>query len=377
MPWKECTYMSLRREFVNLARSPDANVSELCRRFGVSRKTGYKWLGRFASHGPEGLKDRSRRPRTSPRRTVPETEARIQSLRQDHEAWGPRKLRRALQRQGVESVPAASTITGILARKGLLRPDRRLQRDWQRFEAEAPNELLQMDFKGHVPAGRQRCHPLTIIDDHSRFSLCIAACTDERRETVQTQLTRVFERYGLPERILTDNGSPWGSAGQGDHTRLTAWLIRLGIGVSHGRPHHPETRGKNERFHRTLVAEVLSRKAVWRDIDELQQAFDAWRDVYNFERPHDALGLDVPASRYRPSPRPFPSALPPVEYECGAEVRKVRDTGQIKFGGRLWFVGKAFYGEPVAIRPVAADAWDVYYCRQVIAHLDLTTRGEV
>jgi transposase InsO family protein len=274
-------------------------------------------------------------------------------------------------------VPAASTITGILAREGLLRPGRRLQRDWQRFEAEAPNELLQMDFKGHVPAGRQRCHPLTIIDDHSRFSLCIAACTDERRETVQTQLTKVFERYGLPERILTDNGSPWGSAGQGDHTRLTAWLIRLGIGVSHGRPHHPQTQGKNERFHRTLVAEVLSRKAVWRDIDELQRAFDAWRDVYNFERPHDALGLDVPASRYRPSPRPFPSPLPPVEYECGAEVRKVRDNGQIKFGGRLWFVGKAFYGEPVAIRPVAADVWDVYYCRQVIAHLDPTTRDEV
>ena len=376
MPWRESTCMSLRREFVNMARATDANVSELCRRFGISRKTGYKWLDRFIRHGAEGLKDRSRRPRTSPRRTTAETEARIQSLRQGHETWGGRKLRRALQRQGSEAVPSASTITSILARNGLLHPDRRLQREWQRFEAEQPNQLLQMDFKGHLPAGAGRCHPLTVIDDHSRFSLCIAACGDERRETVQSQLTRVFERYGLPERILADNGSPWGNS-QGERTRLAVWLLRLGVGVSHGRPHHPQTQGKDERFHRTLLAEVLSRKPVWRSLEELQQAFDSWRNVYNFERPHEALGLDVPASRYQPSPRPFPSLLPPIEYDHGDEVRKVRDNGRIRFRGRFWFVGKAFYGEPVAIRAVADGAWDVYYCQHVIARLDVAHGPEL
>jgi transposase InsO family protein len=372
MPWREATPMSERREFVRFASQEGASMSALCRRFGISRKTGYKWLARYRDAGPAGLADRSRRPRASPRRTPPALEARVCALREQHPAWGGRKLQRLLHREAVGAPPAPSTITGILNRNGLLNPERRLVRDLQRFEAPAPNALWQMDFKGPVPTDSLRCHPLTVLDDHSRFNVCLAACPDQRAETVQDQLTRTFQRVGLPERMLMDNGSPWGSDRAHQHTRLTAWLIRQGITVLHGRPFHPQTQGKEERFHRTLALELLSQRPFWRDQLELQQAFDCWRDLYNFERPHEALGQQPPASRYRPSPRPFRPVLPPIEYQQGDEVRRVQQKGRISFRGRELLVSRAFIGEPVGLRPVGDGVWDVYYCHQRVGQVDLT-----
>lgn len=371
MPWREYTRMSQRSEFLAFAQASDVNLSQLSRQFGISRKTAYKWLGR-ANGGWQPLEDHSRRPLRSPNKTPLATEALVCDLRLHHPAWGGRKLRRRLQDQGVNAVPAPSTITGILRRNGLLDSGRRQKRDWQRFEEAVPNRTWQMDFKGHFPAGRCRCHPLTVIDDYSRFNLCLAACPDERRPTVQEQLTAVFRRYGLPERILTDNGPPWAATGQAPHTRLSAWLIRNGISVIHGHPFHPQTQGKDERFHRTLQVEVILRRPAWHDLEELQSAFDAWRRVYNFERPHDALGLQTPASRYEPSRREFSASLPEIEYWPGDEVRRVRDGGLVKFKGRLYRVGKAFLGEPVALRSSADGVWDVYYCQERIRRIDLT-----
>lgn len=372
MPWREATAVSERSEFVRFASQEDANVSALCRRFGISRKTGYKWLGRYLAAGLAGLTARSRRPHASPGRTCGELEARVCALRERHPAWGGRKLHHVLRRDGVRVPPAPSTITGILNRNGLLSQERRLVRDWQRFEAPEPNALWQMDFKGPVHTDQQRCHPLTVLDDHSRFNVCLAACQDQRAETVQERLTRSFQLFGLPERMLMDNGSPWGSDRAHPHTKLTAWLIRHGILVLHGRPYHPQTQGKEERFHRTLALELLSRRPNWRDHDDLQAAFDAWRDVYNFERPHEALGLQPPSTRYRPSPRPFCSALPPIEYPPGDEVRRVQQKGRISFRGRDLLVSRAFIGEPVALRPVGDGVWDVYYCHQRIGQVNLT-----
>jgi len=206
MPWRESTWMSERAEFLRFACLPGANVSEICRRFGVSRKTGYKWLTRTRAQGEQGLTDLSRRPRNSPGQTPPEVVARVCALRQEHPAWGGRKLRSVLRRSGVQPLPAPSTINSILGRNGLLSPERRLQRDWQRFGEAAPNALWQMDFKGPLKLQSAKAYALTILDDHSRFNLCLAACPDQRRETVQSQLVRVFERYGLPERMLMDNG---------------------------------------------------------------------------------------------------------------------------------------------------------------------------
>jgi transposase InsO family protein len=217
----------------------------------------------------------------------------ICNLRTEHPAWGGRKLHYLLRSDGFPHPPAPSTISDILRRNGLLAPDRRPQRDWQRFEELSPNALWQMDFKGHFATSAGRCHPLTILDDHSRFNLCLAACSNERAQTVQDQLTMVMRRYGLPERMLMDNGSPWGSDAAHQHTGLTAWLIRLGVTVLHGRPYHPQTQGKEERFHRTLTLEVLARRPSWHSLADVQRAFDVWRAVYNLRRPHEALDHDA------------------------------------------------------------------------------------
>jgi transposase InsO family protein len=370
MPWKESTCMSGRSEFAAFARLPNANLSELCRRFGISRKTGYKWLRRNAP-GPE-VTDRSRRPASSPRRTPQGVEAHILAMRHRYPFYGGRKIRRLLQREGVDHAPAASTITAILARHDLLAPERRRTRNWQRFEADAPNALWQMDFKGHFPLSRLRCHPLTVLDDHSRFCLGLAACANEQGETVKQQLIQVFQRYGLPERVLVDNGGPWGSSGQGLHTHFSAWLIRLGVTVSHGRPLHPQTQGKDERFHRTLKLEVVSRRPEWRDLRDVQAAFDRWRPHYNFERPHEALGFEVPGSRYAPSLRAFPARLLAIEYDGDFEVRRVHESGRVKLKRRRYFIGRAFAGEPVGLLQVGEAVWDVYFCHQRIARIDLT-----
>lgn len=371
MPWQEVSSMSQRRDFIGLALAPGANVSELCRRFGISRKTGNKWLARFRGEGAVGLEDRSRRPRHSPARTTEQVEADILALRDEHPAWGGRKLKARMEALGHTVVPSASTITAILERHGKLCPERRMQRNWQRFEHEAPNRLWQMDFKGHFATEQGRCHPLTLVDDHSRYNLCLRAFDNERCDTVQQALLEVFRRYGLPERILCDNGSPWGDDADTPHTRLTVWLMRVGVGVSHGRPYHPQTQGKEERFHRTLQAEVV-RRYTFRDLDDCQARFDRWREIYNHQRPHEALGLAVPSSRYKASWRSYPETLPPVEYAQGETVRRVDQNGRLSYGGRMWRAGKAFRDLPVALRQGDQDGvMDLYFCAHKVGSIDL------
>jgi transposase InsO family protein len=373
MPWKEVSTMSLRTEFVALAVQPGANIALLARRFGISRKTAYKWLGRAAAGGPDPLADRSRRPHTSPARTAEPLEVLVLQLRDRHPAWGGRKLRARLRALGQPDVPAASTLTAILRRHGRLDgPRAGRPRAWQRFEHAAPNDLWQMDFKGHFGlCGGGRCHPLTVLDDHSRYALALHACGDERTATVQAALTAVFHRHGLPRRMLMDNGSPWGDDWEHPWTPLTVWLLRLGVAVSHGRPYHPQTQGKDERFHRTLHAELLSR-STFSDLADCQGRFDPWRDVYNHERPHEALGLAVPASRYRVSPRAFPARLPPIAYDTTDTVRQVQDKGRFRFRGRTYQVSKAFRGYPIALRATGQDGvLGIWFCTQRLGYLDL------
>jgi transposase InsO family protein len=372
MPWKHVTPMSQRKEFVSLAMVDGVNMSRLCRRFEISRKTGYKWVARARAEGETGLADRSRRPRRSPRTTPRGLEEAVLQVREVHPAWGGRKLRVRLQAQGWTQVPAASTITAILHRHGLIDPGESAKHQaWQRFEAPAPNDLWQMDFKGHFELTPGRCHPLTVLDDHSRYALGLEACADERRHTVQQRLTAIFRRYGLPRKMLMDNGPPWGAEGQADYTILTVWLLRLGVRVSHSRPYHPQTLGKDERFHRTLKAELLQ-YCQGLALVQCQPRFDAWRLTYNLERPHEALGLAVPASRYRESPRSFPEQLPAIEYGPGDVVRKVYETGRISFHNRFFRLGKAFRGESVALRPTVTDGlWEVYFGQHRIARINL------
>jgi transposase InsO family protein len=377
MPWNEVSTVSLRLEFVTLATVEGANVRELCRRYGISAPTAYKWIERSRAGGPAALTDRSRRPGRSPGRCPEALEADVLRLRDEHPAWGGRKLRARLKALGHAGVPAASTITAILRRRDRLAPGPTPSAAFVRFEHDAPNRLWQMDFKGHFATAAGRCHPLTVLDDHSRFALGLTACGDERDGTVRGHLTALFRRYGLPDRLLCDNGPPWGTAGSGQrYSGLGVWLLRLGVGVSHGRAFHPQTQGKDERFHRTLKAEVLQGRT-FEDLSMCQRRFDPWREVYNHERPHEALGLAVPASRYRPSSRPFPEGLPAWEYGPTDAVRKVARDGTISFKGRPIDLGKAFRGEHVAVRPAAEDGvFGVYFGVHRVARADLRLQNQ-
>jgi transposase InsO family protein len=293
-------------------------------------------------------------------------------LRDEQPAWGAVKIRRLLRDEGIQP-KAASTIQAILTRHGRIDPvEGQKHKTWRRFEHEHANDLWQMDFKGHFPIRTgKRCHPLTVLDDHSRFVVCLRACANERHETVQESLTDVFRRYGLPLRMTMDNGAPWGNDAARRDTPLTVWLRRLGVRVSHSRPYHPQTQGKDERFHKTLKAELLR----WKQFDEfgqIQPVFDHYRDVYNQRRPHQALGLDTPIQRYQPSGRRFPEYLPSIEYADTDIVRSVNEKGHLRFKGRSFLVGKAYAGYPVALRPTELDGvWDVFFCCDSIAELSL------
>jgi len=229
-----------------------------------------------------------------------------------------------------------------------------------------------MDFKGHFSlTGGGYCHPLTVLDDHSRFLLGLKACSNETQDIVKHHLISLFREYGLPDRMLMDNGAPWGHDGRIPSTKLSTWLIRLDIDISHSRPYHPQTVGKDERLHRSLKDELLSRCTL-EDLSHCQVAFDQWRQIYNYERPHEALDLNPPAIYYVASPRPFPEQLPPVVYDVGEIVRKVGTSGRISFHKRRFRVGKALSGESVALRPTETDGdFDVYFCRQKVAQISL------
>jgi len=376
MPWREVSLMDQRREFIGLFQHPDVNRRELCRRFGISPKVAYKWLARAtaAETVEDWAQDRPRRPHVSPARSAKAIETAVLEIRDRHPTWGARKIRRRLEDRQ-KNVPAASTVHAILARYDRVPPPSQ-PAQYIRFEHPAPNDVWQMDFKGRFPlaSDRQMCHPLTMVDDHSRYALCLQACTNEQSETVQQHLERTFRHYGLPHAFLVDNGVPWGTCSEVRWTKLRVWLLKLGVDVIYARPYHPQTKGKNERFHRTLKTEVLS-MTTFRTVHELQKAFDRWRHVYNTERPHQALNYDVPANRYRPSSRSLPSKLPEPEYEEGTIVRRASQLkANLRFGKQRWRVPEAFRGELLAIRPLATDGtFGIYFGAHQIASIDLRT----
>src|SRR5579863_5255523 len=362
--------MDERREFVRMALLEGANRRELCRRFGIHPDTGYKWLGRWDCGE---LTDRSRRPHSSPGRISESIEGCILAVRDAHPSWGARKIVHCLQRDGI-APPAVSTVHTVLRRHGRVVPPPAGKAAEQRFEKEAPNLLWQMDFKGWIRLGDgQRCHPLTVLDDHSRFVPCLKACATQQKPAVQSHLQATFERYGLPDAMFVDNGTPWGDASGRHWTRLGVWLLKLGVDLIYSRPYHPQSRGKNERFHRTLKADVFAFNRFSR-FEDVQRAFDLWRELYNYERPHEAIGQAPPASRYRPSARAMPEPPPSVVYDPGEIVRIVSSTkAYISFKGRLWKVPQAFRGERVAIRPLTHDGrYGVFFASRQIATIDLT-----
>jgi transposase InsO family protein len=368
-----------------LASKSGSNMSDLCHRFNITRRTGYKWLQRYHEKGLLGLIDKSRRPDHFPNQTLEEIDQYVVGLRKSDPEWGAKKLHKILYRHQelgkytYSTVPCKNTITKILKRNGLISPNRSKQSEgFERFEYDYPNELWQMDYKGYFRLlNKEICHPLTITDDHSRYNICLDACKNQQEITVKQALINVFRRYGLPYKILADNGSPWGTTGNDSvdglrsYSALEKWLIQLNIKLIHGRPYHPQTQGKEERFHRTLKQELIDYEQ-FRNLEHCQERFNKWRDKYNCIRPHEAINFKTPAELYSPSNKYYPERIIPYEYKITDIKRKVCDKGLISFKNKEIKVGKAFRNEYVALRESQMEnTFEIYFCNQLLRTITL------
>jgi len=364
MPWKETSPMHERQRFVVDAEYAACSFAELCRRYGISRKTGYKWLARYATQGPEALADRSHRPSSCPHATPPEMIQAILTLRR-YWNWGAPKLQELLLAEWPrELIPSVSTIHRILDRHHCVRKRRRSRRrphpGRPMTPSPAPNAIWSADFKGQFRTrDGNLCYPLTVQDTYSRYLLACQGLTGTEIIPAQRVFTRLFKEYGLPERIRTDNGIPFASCALGRLSRLSVWWIRLGITPELIEPGCPQQNGRHERMHRTLKAETLKPPAASRPAQ--QQRFHRFREIYNRERPHQALKQQTPASQYTPSPRPFPTHLPPIEYPEHFEVRRVSYNGGIRWLSRWVNVSHILAPHHVGLEPLTNGTWNVYF----------------
>ena len=350
MPWEERKVSQMREEFVKRVLAGEASKSALCREYGISRPTGDKWIKRYEQG--ESLEDQSRAPIKRPKETPTEMERRIVTYRQSHPAIGATKLRRILENQGYQNVPSPSTINRIFAKNGLITKEASLAATpHQRFEKAAPNEMWQADYKGHFAMGNgQRCHPLNIIDDYSRFNLCCQAQLTETFEEIKPVMIQLFQEYGMPFSLLCDNGNPWGTSQSVGFSRFEVWLMELGVLTIHGRALHPQTQGKGESFNRSMTRELLKHATIF-DQPDAQRQFNAYRDFYNNERPHHALSLDTPSQRYTPSSKPYPKQICSWEYHENCQLRRVRGSGYFNYAGQGYFLSEAFAGKEIAVYP--------------------------
>ena len=373
MPWKESHVMEQRMKFIAAYLQGDWTMTDLCEQFGVSRETGYRLVRRYCSEGIDGFRNRSRAPRRHPNETPAEIVRLIVAARRKHPHWGARTLRDWLKRRHPQQVwPAPSTIGAHLNRHGLLRA-RRLRRRTPGGPAtgglvQEANEVWSADFKGWFRTrDGQRCDPLTISDNFSRFLLDCQVVPRLNFSHVQPVFHRAFREFGLPRAILTDNGPPFATRGVGGLSALSIWWVKLGIEPRRIQAGKPQQNGRHERMHRTLHEATVARPRANRRAQ--QRAFNEFRSEYNFERPHQALGQKTPADLYRSSPRAYPRPFR-IEYSDDAQVRRVRTSGEIKWRGHLHFLGEALRGEPVGLVQLDDRFWRIFFGPIELATID-------
>jgi len=366
--------MEQRERFIHDHRGALYTMVELCARYGISRKTGYKWLERFAEAGRPGLQERSRAPHTCPHRIGEVVAALLCAARRQHPSWGPAKLLDWLRpRYPHVELPATSTAGDLLARRGLVKPRRRRRHYTHPGVVPAtttqPNDLWTADFKGHF---RTRdgvyCYPLTIADQHTRYLLACHGLRSTKGVEVRPVFERLFREYGLPRAIRTDNGVPFATTGIHGLSQLNVWWLRLGIQHQRILPAHPQQNGAHERMHKTLKGEAIRPPRATLALQ--QRAFHAFRRLYNDERPHAALGGRTPASLYCPSHRAYPRVLPPIEYPGHFLVKRVTNAGTVRFKKRLVFIANSLKQLPIGLEEVADGIWSIYFCRVLLARID-------
>ncbi len=374
MPWKETCAMDQKVQMIGDWLSDEYGVTELSKMYGVSRKTVYKWIERYEAGGSPGLEERPRAPASHPNATPLDMAREIVATKLKHQKWGPRKVLAWLaeQRPG-ERWPAPSTMGGILKKEGLVKSRKRKQRTLPYpvpfTECHRPNEVWCADFKGQFKTGdMQLCYPLTITDNCSRYLLLCRGLEHPSFEETQPWFEQAFRGYGLPEAIRTDNGAPFASVGVGGLSKLSIWFIKLGVRPERIEPGHPEQNGRHERMHRSLKEATASPPS--HDMRVQQKGFDEFRQEYNFERPHEALGQKTPASFYRPSLRPYPAKVPKVEYHGDVILRQVRHNGEIRWKGELIYLSEVLAGELVALRQKEEHRWEVSFSFYPLGVLD-------
>ena len=374
MPWRETSPMQQRLEFVREYETELFTMTELAAQYRISRKTGYKWLERYDADGVLGLMDRSRRPRESPHATNPAVLAMLIRLRQRHPRWGAKKLLTVAARRTptMAAWPCPSTVAAHLKARGLITARRRRRPPVVVPSTRAPithaNDVWTTDYKGEFLTGDGRyCYPLTLRDGFSRFVLRCDALLAHTLAVTRPRFERAFAEYGLPERIRSDNGPPFGGPGLGRLSSLAVWWIRLGIAPERIDPGHPEQNGSHEQFHAVLKAETARPPAATARAQ--QRRFTRFCAEYNDERPHEALDQTVPAAHYQPSPRPLPRRLPPLEYPGHAEIRRVDQNGYVSWRQPL-FVSAAPGGEAVAFEEVDDGIWTVTFATIVLGRFD-------
>jgi transposase InsO family protein len=374
MPWKIKNVMEERTRFIVLSKQGVQSITQLCDAFGISRKTGYKWINRASDEGlAKGLIEKSRRPKNVTTKVKKDVEAAFVKLREKYPYWGARKLIQIYRAENNKKAPSERTVNRIIERNGLLAEAKRRNLATKRFEREHPNDLWQMDYKGEFRYGDggNKCYPLTIIDDHSRFNIGLDAYSKLSWVSTKSSLENAFRRNGLPIEMLMDHGGLWYSS-QSKYlpwTQLSVWIMSLGIKIIYSGVRHPQTQGKIERYHRTLKYDLIKRRQ-FRSIEEIQENFDGFRGEYNNIRPHEALSMEVPSRRYKRSNRIYTGKVINIEYPVGSKVKRLNSCGVLNYNGRQWFISEALPEQRVRLLEKEPEV-EVYFKNSLVRRLNV------